>query len=377
MSFSKKRMTQEKIDELSTKEGILGCNGKIASDWDFKWAKNCADNLSFGLISGNTCKTAYLLDNAYKGCTAIVMGTGPSLDKNLETLKRSIVRELSGHYLIFSSPSSYCNALAHGITPDFMVAYDAGKVTADHFRNSPKTDTRLLTHPCIHPDVLAAWNGEAPFWFIPRRGEYHDFLTHLFPYIASIPMAPCVVNTQIQLAISFGCARIILIGCDFGFTNGYLRAKKWEYTGSEWVSKERDLLEDEEAIGRRVCADVLDIHGNEILTWHEMLLYRGWIVNSQKSIEERGIRLLNGTGDGILTSLEQIDFDEFIDGMDEVAFQNATTPEQRQEYKVKSWLCKSKIESVVDEIIRTGTSAIDPNYKPNEKVLNLCACGEE
>lgn len=366
----KTKLTPEKIALYNCDKGFMEDNSIISDDWKLPHAKNVAENIRLGYISTNTKDSVAFFTGEFAGRVGIVMGTGPSLDENLKALANSALIGFGNKgYVTFCGPSSYCNALYHGITPDFMVAYDASECTADHFRKSPKTNTRLITHPCIHPKVISTWKGGDIFWFLSRQSDYHDFLVHMFPYLQPVASTGCVVSEQILIAALMGCSEIVLIGCDFAFTGDKLRAEKHVYNNYGWYNISRSLEDDAIKISKRPVAEVDDIHGNTIATWAEMLRYRSHIHLFGKQLKEKNVRLLNGTGQGILTELGQVDFEQYVKAFDAIAFHNACDPSDKRNFKFEEWYPEHSTHGIHELIKNCGEAAIDPDFKPNLELL--------
>ena len=83
----------------------------------------------------------------YKGKTAVVVSAGPTLDRNIETLKK-----YRDNYVLITVGTAMKTLAANGITPDFLCvieAYDCSKQLAGLDLN----DVNFITEPYSHPNL--------------------------------------------------------------------------------------------------------------------------------------------------------------------------------------------------------------------------------
>ena len=142
---------------------------------------------------------------------AILVGAGPSLDRDLEDLRR-----LRPGAVLISCGTALQNCLSHGLVPDFHLECE----------NAPEAVTILGhtagKHPFTGITLVAALTVD------PRLPPmFDDVLMYVRPYVAASTMVgladqamvlafPTAVNAGARLAVSLGFRELYLFGADFG-----------------------------------------------------------------------------------------------------------------------------------------------------------------
>jgi hypothetical protein len=133
--------------------------------------------------------------------TVIVVGTGPSLARHIDTLKR--VRH---HVRVFTSPRGAERLLTHGITPDLVLIEHQTALDAHHSaRHLGDASTNALAR-C--PLVAADWR--TPPAMIANLAPSSLFVP------ASLPTWGLWPATAVAMAAEAGASRLALIGIDLG-----------------------------------------------------------------------------------------------------------------------------------------------------------------
>ena len=188
------------------------------------------------------------LPRARRGEPAVIIGSGPSLDKTAPLLR-------NWHGKVFSTLSNAIVAARWGHKPDYICNFDAG---ANFFeiRNYDWTGSMLVTHPAVDPKVLDAWDGRGWKWnkryylMMHLGQQWFDTVgpivfggTPYYPGEAPVDIriafanAGCTVNNEIQLANWLGYSPLFLIGVDFGFPGNQMRCTGWRWHdhNREWM----------------------------------------------------------------------------------------------------------------------------------------------
>ena len=165
---------------------------------------------------------------------AIILGSGPSLDKEIEFL-----RDWKGG--IFATTSQALSLIKHGVEPTHIVDLDPF-CSFDEIAGIDwsKTRTKLACHPGVYPDLLAYWPNEI-ILFIQGGGDYTSFYTDvqkkmyvkridqgkgirdpLFRYYINTELAIFASSPPLQLFIAdqLGYGTVFLCGVDFGCPDG-------------------------------------------------------------------------------------------------------------------------------------------------------------
>ncbi len=165
---------------------------------------------------------SYLLDepqllnykDIYKDKTAVVVSAGPSLDKNIETLKK-----YKKNVLIIAVSQATRTLMQNGITPDFVVCIE-------QFDSSPQLEgvdtssSYLILEPYTHTSMhKMKFKGKISY---PSCTSVANLIWANFakidtePYISS----GTVSYTALYSTTFLGCKNIILVGQDLAFTDG-------------------------------------------------------------------------------------------------------------------------------------------------------------
>ncbi|CAM4125419.1 motility associated factor glycosyltransferase family protein [Pseudoalteromonas byunsanensis] len=144
----------------------------------------------------------------------IIVGNGPSLDKDIEKLVQ--VQDL----VIVSCGTAVASLLRLGIIPDFHVEMertaDIFELKSDSLSDPRLKNTILLTLNTVSPKLLALFEYKLVF---PKA---NDIGTELLresdnTFEPLYHCNPTVANAALSIMLKLGFTNIALIGCDFGF----------------------------------------------------------------------------------------------------------------------------------------------------------------
>lgn len=144
--------------------------------------------------------------------TAIVVSTGPSLDKQLDTLKK-----FAPYVTVISLDASYPILLKHGIKPDYVTSIERVEATASFFKyKNKKFDENIyfivasLTHGQTVKNILPR---RLVLTMRPHQGE----MAFNMPKYGYLGAGHSTANQAYQLAYVLGHKNIVLIGQDLAF----------------------------------------------------------------------------------------------------------------------------------------------------------------
>ena len=188
--------------------------------------------------------------DANKNKPAIIIGSGPSLDKALPLLK-------NWKGAIFAATSNALSLVKHEREPDYINAFDSHWGLFSHVEGYEWKNTILLTHPYAEPKTIKWWKWKKLYYRRYYVGlEFSEvILPLLYPWIKiGIRVTGCVVNSNYSIASFMGFNPVFLVGVDFGWKDDdyhhalYYRLvdKKWEEKPpkniSEWTEEERKKI---------------------------------------------------------------------------------------------------------------------------------------
>ncbi|WP_442602618.1 motility associated factor glycosyltransferase family protein [Paenibacillus sp. KN14-4R] len=196
---------QDATEILKRYSSNLSTFNSFQLEWPENILKNMAKNLGSPSIQGLASKC--------KGETAIIVGSGPSLQPDIEYL-----RKLKDHCLIIAAGSSIQALLHHKIEPHLVVSIDGGVANYRVFKDLDISHIPFLYVPMIKHEILHNYNDN----LIHVMFTNDSITRHLFESVAEIPMfssTSSVTGTAIQAALYLGCSRIVFMGQDLSYPN--------------------------------------------------------------------------------------------------------------------------------------------------------------
>ena len=154
-------------------------------------------------------------ERAKKTKTAIIVSTGPSLNKQLELLK-----QVQNHVTIISVDSSYPILKAHGIKPDYVTSIERVECTSEFFNSEPSEfdkDIIFLTATLTHPTTVKYLKGRNSAYILRTLPYELGFGDDDFGYIGGGQSA---AHLSFEMAVALEHERIIFIGQDLAYGEG-------------------------------------------------------------------------------------------------------------------------------------------------------------
>jgi hypothetical protein len=172
-------------------------------EWTRNSLYNMAHNITTPSISG--------LKGKFAGFPAVVVGAGPSLEADIELL-----RKLKGHALIIAAGSTIQSLQHFGIDPHLVVSMDGGFANHHVFRNVDITNIALLYVPQVEHRVIENTTKHLfhVFFNTDIATMYLSGIREGDPVFRS---SHSVTGTAIQAAAFMGCNEIILTGQDLSY----------------------------------------------------------------------------------------------------------------------------------------------------------------
>lgn len=146
----------------------------------------------------------------------LVCGAGPSLNDNLELIKK--YRE---HFTIFGVDSSLRPLYKNDIHPDYVLTIDPCD-TSLFFKDYKNDKTILIASVHTHYKGIEAWENKIFFYFPLPIKKFDYWLLGLIEGYCKIPFLTPFNNcgsTSILLALDLGFKDIAITGIDFSYTD--------------------------------------------------------------------------------------------------------------------------------------------------------------
>jgi hypothetical protein len=224
------------------------------------WKQNFHSNL--GAIQRNPGVSS--LKNKFRNLPGIVVGAGPSLDKNIQLLGQA-----KDKAVIIASDAALKPLMEHGIIPTFVACLDPQEDIAKFFKGVPTQAMTLIAPSIIHPKVLDLWEGGVVFFnkFAPDIPTLTEIQKRV-PQIGHLTPGGTVLSIAYDLAFQMGTSPILFVGQDLS----YPRKKTYSRIGE---NAEENL---ETTFQRQQENMVLetDIHGRTLPTLKAMSVSKQW-----------------------------------------------------------------------------------------------------
>lgn len=146
-----------------------------------------------------------------KGHTAVVVGSGPSLEKDIENL-----RKIRDHAFIIAAGTAAQSLLHFGIKPHLVVSLDFGESNDTAFKHLDLDDVPFLYSPQLKYTIM---EGKRKPMLLMLENDYTSI--HMLGLDKEEPLftssTPSVTGPAIEAAIYMGCEQIVLTGQDLSY----------------------------------------------------------------------------------------------------------------------------------------------------------------
>lgn len=223
------------------------------------------------------------LFNRFEGRTGIIVSAGPSLDRNIEELRR-----LENRAIILCVGTAYRTLFKAKIVPHFVVVIDAHSKVVQQFKGI-KSDkkTYLLTEDTVSLQIVNLFR-ERRFFFSSSPPNF--FVRYFLPdyKVEIISVGGTVAHAAVDIAVKMGLNPIILVGQDLSFSSD----GRTHATGSMYEKNRINLSEAEKQ-------GYFYVPGNfeeKVLTNTSFYIFLRWLENYIQT--HPAITFINSTSEG-------------------------------------------------------------------------------
>jgi len=250
------------------------------------WRQNFRANAS--VIQKNPGVLA--LKNKFRGVPGVVIGAGPSLDKNIRHLA-----EAQDKAVFIASDAALKPLLANRITPQIVACLDPQEDIARFFAGVPSRSMTLIAPSIIHPHVLALWEGDVVFYskFAPDIPTLTEIQKRA-PHLGCLTPGGTVLSIAYDVAFQSGANPILFVGQDLSWPK-----RKTHTRESDAASESMDLT-----LKRQQENIVMEtgMHGQTLPTLKSMSVSKQWFNWAFTTWQrEGGVTVINASEAGILT----------------------------------------------------------------------------
>ncbi|WPP42025.1 6-hydroxymethylpterin diphosphokinase MptE-like protein [Paenibacillus hunanensis] len=190
-------------------------NQQTMNHFRVQWMQNSMYQLANVLTSPSIENLA----GSLPGSTAVVVGSGPSLQQDIEWLQR-----MKPHALIIAAGSSIQVLAKHGIEPHLTVVMDGGEINTTIFNNPETLVAPLLITSTAYHGINPQHEGQT-IYSVLRNDFVSQYCIDKPKEAFLIEPTSTVTGTAMQAAIALGAKRIIMMGQDLSFPNNQFYAE--------------------------------------------------------------------------------------------------------------------------------------------------------
>lgn len=181
----------------------------------------------------------------YRDKPAVIVSSGPSLDKNVHLLKA-----YENKALILSCDGSASTLKRHGIKPDIVGSVERAWDTYRAFYENKEFDPRIIfSGPAVvRPEIVEMFAGKKMISVFKSRDVYGDWMNTITSEDkGTVYSGSSVAHFLLNFADALGCNPIILVGQDLAYSEeGVSHADAAEVDESIDVSKATEWVKDYE-----------------------------------------------------------------------------------------------------------------------------------
>ena len=230
------------------------------------------------------------LKNKFRGLPCIVVGAGPSLDKNIRFLHRA-----QNKAVIISCDAALKPLMGHGIVPDFVVCLDPQEEISRFLVNVPHKGITLVVPSIVHPHIIELWQNDVLFFnkFAPDIPTLVE-IQKIVPHIGILTPGGTVLSVTYDLAFQAGGSPIIFVGQDLSYPK-----KKSHSHGSDAAGQGLKMMMEKH---KDHLVLETDINGQSLRTLKSMSVSKQWFNWAFTTWKrENLLRVFNCSEAGILT----------------------------------------------------------------------------
>jgi len=201
-----------------------------------RWIVNSVNNFKVVLTTPNIMLESH---DIFKEKTAILVAAGPSLDLEIENLKK--IKESAMAY-IFSVGSAINTLIHHGIEPDAMCTYDPTEENQMVFKkiNELGIDSiPMIFGSSVGYEVLEMYPGPKYHMITNQDTIAQYFLkTVNHEQLEMVNDAPSIAVVTLELLAKLGFSRIILVGQNLAYSGDQIYSSEIDYITEEMTADE-------------------------------------------------------------------------------------------------------------------------------------------
>ncbi|EHS55362.1 hypothetical protein WG8_4718 [Paenibacillus sp. Aloe-11] len=267
------RDVKEKLEEYNhTYESNQRTHHLFRQDW----IRNCMYQMAGMLTSPSIDDLKF----SFPGSTAFIIASGPSLQQDIEWIKR-----VRPHALVIAAGSSIQALVKQGIQPHLAVTLDGGIIN-DKVFSQPETLEAPLLYGSTSYFGITDRKQKDTVHFVLSNDHISQYYLGIDRTQVAITATPTVVGSAIQAAVWLGARRVVLMGQDLSFPGNKFYA---DGLGHVEESHKASIVE-------KALQQVLNVHGEYNATNESLLFMKDALENLFAALSS--IEFINTTRNG-------------------------------------------------------------------------------
>lgn len=258
------------IEKISSLYIDMSANMYLAYRCDESFMKNTISNLKY--INSSSTLNSYV--NINKNIPAIIVSAGPSLEKNIQHMKKNIdkVRKC----FVIANNRTFSALIKNGITPDVVVCIDPSEAMYDMMKDNLNSDVPIVYYEYTNRKLIDNYKGEKIFMSTVLSRVIKELSDNI-----ALSQGGSVAHACISLGNILGCNPMILAGQDLAYTFEKHHSDNAVFDVDKLINCSADIL-------------VEDVFGNKVSTTLTLNLFKKRIeYNIEEYKKERNIEFIN------------------------------------------------------------------------------------
>lgn len=304
------KLTSDIVNQIRCNTGTISSSGNIM-------ARNDIINIPYLIRHRGVDE----LLGVYKEKPAIIVSTGPSLEKNIHLLKN-----IQDKVIIIAVAQALRILYAYEIIPDFICTVDFGEVNFGHLRGLMDSKVPLVATNRTYGPLLKAWVGPKFVVETPIEDVYKDTAAAILKGKGVLDQGGSVSHSCLGLAMKLGCNPITLIGQDLAMSDGKSHIPQVDAGGK--VTIDENGMAKCEVNDPRWCLHKKDVHSYDMgpaipiqSYWNDIVYtnigLQSFITSFEKLAElykNCGVELMNSTcGGADIKNYKKITLHDYIE----------------------------------------------------------------
>ena len=308
-----------------------------------QWQKNYILNLEYAVQDSSILK----LKDKFS-CPVIVASGGPSLSKQLATLKT-----YRKNIVLIAAGSTINSLISEGIEPDYVISIDGAAINYEHYKKITFKNTSFVYTMSSFPKIRECFDTECFFALSPTDRTLQEHLSKITNQ-ESIILAGggSCAHYALTLALYLTSGPITLIGQDLAYTNNKSHADN--------NVRVQEINREEMLNTGGILVD--GYNGGKVLTDYPFL---GMKETFERiiSVSEDKDRVFNSTEGGAkIKGFSQLPFKEFCEKYCNEVIVSTSTPIKKENNEEKILILKEQIQDEI-EAYKTLKKLLEANEK--------------